>query len=96
MKCIFSVIAEIDLEEIGDYIARDNPERAVSFIMGIREQCSNMTNYPEAAPLRPELGKGIRMLPFGHYLIFYTVNPENIRVERILHGARNIPDLFDA
>ena len=25
-------LAELDLEEIGDYIARDNPARAVSFI----------------------------------------------------------------
>ena len=36
MRCIFSVLAESDLEEIGDYIARDNPERAVSFIQEIR------------------------------------------------------------
>ena len=96
MKCIFSVIAEIDLEEIGDYIARDNPERAISFIKEIRNQCIKITDYPEAAPLRPELGEGIRLVPFGRYLIFYRVNSDNIRVERILHSARNIHDLFDA
>jgi len=32
MQCILSPLAEFDLEEIGDYIARDNPGRAVSFI----------------------------------------------------------------
>jgi hypothetical protein len=39
--------AEIDLEEIGDYIALDNPERAVSFIekyddlrLAPRESCA--------------------------------------------------------
>lgn len=95
MKCVFSVIAEIDLEEIGDYIARDNPGRAVSFINEIREQCLDITEYPEAAPLRPELGEGIRMVPFGRYLIFYTVHPKTIRVERILHSARNLIDLLD-
>ena len=96
MHCIFSVVAEVDLEEIGDYIARDNPERAVSFIQEIRGHCLKITAYPEAAPLRPELGEGIRMVPFGRYLIFYTVHADNVRVERIIHGARNIPDLFDA
>jgi plasmid stabilization system protein ParE len=28
MQCVFSPLAEFDLEEIGDYIARDNPARA--------------------------------------------------------------------
>lgn len=96
MHCIFSVIAELDLEEIGDYIARDNPERAVSFIQEIRGHCLKITAYPEAAPPRPELCEGIRMVPFGRYLIFYTVHADHVRVERIIHGARNIPDLFDA
>jgi toxin ParE1/3/4 len=96
VQCVFSPLAELDLEEIGDYIARDNSLRAVSFIREIREQCAKMTAMPLGAPLRHELGEGIRMVPFGHYLIFYTVGAENIRVERIIHGARNIPVLFDA
>lgn len=70
MNCVFSPLAERDIEEIGDYIARDAPYRAVSFIREIREQCFNIIAKPEAAPLRPELGEGIRMVPFGRYLIF--------------------------
>ena len=96
MQCVFSPLAEFDLEEIGDYIARDNPTRAVSFIREIREQCIKITAMPQAAPLRPEIGEGIRMAPFGHYLIFYSVGVESIRIERVLHGARNISVLFDA
>jgi toxin ParE1/3/4 len=96
MQCVFSPLAEFDLEELGDYIARNNPRRAVSFIQEIRELCIKITAMPEAAPLRPDLGEGIRMAPFGHYLIFYTVSAESIRIERVLHGARNIPVLFDA
>lgn len=70
--------------------------RAVSFIGEIRERCTKITLTPLAAPLRPELGKDIRMVVFGHYLIFYTVEAKNVRIERILHGARNLPYLFDA
>jgi len=95
VRCIFSAVAEHDLEEIGDYIARDNPARAVSFIKEIRGHCQKINTYPEAAPLRPELGEGIRMVPFRRYLIFYTIHADNVRVERIIHAARNIPDLFD-
>ena len=48
MQCVFSPLAEFDLEEIGDYIARDNPPRAVSFIREIRELCVKITAMPEA------------------------------------------------
>ena len=36
------------------------------------------------------------MVPFGRYLICYTVHADNVRIERILHGVRNIVDLFEA
>jgi plasmid stabilization system protein ParE len=35
MKLVFSSSAEGDLEEIGSYIAKDDPERAVTFIKGL-------------------------------------------------------------
>ena len=95
MQCIFSPLAELDLEEIGDYIARDNPERAIFFIQEIRRHCLKITTCPEGARLRPELGEGVRMVPCGRYLIFYTIHAGRIRIERILHSARNIPYLFD-
>lgn len=55
-----------------------------------------LTLHPEAAPLRPELSQGIRMAPFGRYLVFYTTQVHHIRIERILHGSRRMQDLFDA
>lgn len=96
MQCVSSPLAEQDLEEIGDYIARDNPSRAVSFIREIRGQCSKIAHNPGAAPLRTEPGAEIRMISFGHYLMFHTFDSDLIGIERILHGARNIPALFDA
>ncbi|WP_319526681.1 type II toxin-antitoxin system RelE/ParE family toxin [uncultured Desulfosarcina sp.] len=96
MHCFFSPLAEFDLEEIGDYIASDNPRRAVSFVQELRDLCLKMMTSPEAFPLRRDLGENIRMCPFHSYLIFYTVNAEELRIERILHGARDIPRFFDA
>lgn len=96
MRCTLSPLAEEDLESIGDYIARDNPSRAVSFVREIRERCTEIASMPLAASLRPELGDNVRMIVFGQYLIFYTVTAEEIRVERILHSARDIRCLFDA
>jgi toxin ParE1/3/4 len=96
MQCLFSPLAEADLEEIGDYIARDNPTRTITFIQEIRELCHNITAVPEGYPLRSELGENIRMAPFRRYLIFYTAGIESVRIERILHGARDISNLLDA
>ncbi len=88
MRCIFSSFAELDLEEIADYIARDNPRRALSYIGEIRERCQNIALFPEAAVLRDEFGEGIRVVPFGRYLIFYKVQLGAVRIERILSGSR--------
>jgi toxin ParE1/3/4 len=94
MRCVFSPLAEADLEEIADYIARDNPRRALSFIGEIRERCRKIVDFPEAAQLHPEYGEGVRVIPFGQYLIFYTVQPGEVRIERILSGWRNLPEAF--
>jgi toxin ParE1/3/4 len=42
----FTPQAEIDLEEIGDYIALDNPRRAVSFIREMRQNCEKIAEGP--------------------------------------------------
>jgi len=95
MRCVFSTLADFDLEEIADYIARDNPRRALSFVAEIRDRYQKIVDFPEAVPLRPQFGQGIRIVPFGRYLIFYIVQPGEIRIERVLPGSRNLPDFFD-
>ena len=96
MRCGFSPYAERDLEEIGDYIARDNPRRAISFIAELRERCLSIVQTPYGFPAREELGSGIRMATFGRYLIFYRVDEsmDKVRIERILHAARDIDEDF--
>ncbi len=65
MNSIFSGHAEQDLEENADYIAQDNPSRALSFIDEIRTRCNNIVSFPEAAVLREDFGKGIRVKTFN-------------------------------
>ena len=40
MRVAISPLAERDLERIGDYIAEDNPARAVGFVAELRDQCA--------------------------------------------------------
>ena len=90
MRVGFSPRAESDLEEIGDYIARDNPGRALTFLDELRATCLGITKNPEAHPTQPDLDPTIRRAVHRRYLIFYSVHPGEIRIERILHGARDI------
>lgn len=55
-RCKFRLAAEEDLESIADYIAEDNPSRAVTFIQEIREKCRTLAEMPKSAPARSELG----------------------------------------
>jgi plasmid stabilization system protein ParE len=48
-----SAEAEYDLEMIGDYIERDNPERALSFLYELRSKCLGLADMPERFPLVP-------------------------------------------
>ncbi|MGD7268361.1 type II toxin-antitoxin system RelE/ParE family toxin, partial [Ralstonia pseudosolanacearum] len=42
MRLAITPLAEQDLESIADYIAQDNPARAVTFVRDLREQCQRL------------------------------------------------------
>ena len=95
MRVIISAAAEADLEEIGDFIAASNPVRAVSFIAELRGHCQKIATAPAGYSSRSELVEGLRLCVHEKYLIFFRVLEKEIRVERILHGARDIERLFE-
>jgi toxin ParE1/3/4 len=89
-RLVFSPRAEADLEGIGDYIARDNPARAISFLDELRAHCDRIAATPGSYPAREDLAAGLRMAVHGRYLILFRTNPNSVRIERILHGARRL------
>ncbi|SQS28124.1 Plasmid stabilisation system protein [Escherichia coli] len=50
MKVLLTTEAEGDLERIGDYIALDNPRRALSFVLELRDACMSLANLHLAFP----------------------------------------------
>jgi toxin ParE1/3/4 len=89
-RLIFSPRAAADLEAIGDYIAHDNPARAISFLEELRAHCDRVATAPASYPAREDLAVGLRMAVHGRYLILFRANPDEVRIERILHGARRL------
>lgn len=94
MKLTVSPLAEQDIEAIGDYIAQDNPVRALSFTEDLYRQCCVIGDNPWLYRERPELGQSIRSCAYGRYLILYGTTDTEVRIERVLHGARDIDNLF--
>lgn len=90
----FSSRAERDLEDIADYIARDNPPRALSFVRELRELCDKLGISPHAPRRFPQLGADAHILPHGNYVILYRDLPREVSITRILHGARDIMALI--
>ncbi|NLS20013.1 type II toxin-antitoxin system RelE/ParE family toxin [Rhizobium sp. P40RR-XXII] len=84
----FSYEAENDLEQIADYISRDNPQRALSFIRELRSKCEDLVDNPNGYSLVPRYEHhGIRRRVHGNYLIFYRVESMKVVIVHFLHGT---------
>jgi len=95
MSVQFSLEASRDLEEVKDYISQDNPDAAVRFVLLIREKCALLAQQPGIGRDRSDILSGLRGFPVGNYVVFYQPTNDGIAVVRVLHGARDIPELFD-
>lgn len=95
MQLFITPLAAQDLEEIGDYIAQDNPVRAGSFVVELRAHCQKICLNPAGYRRRPELSDELRSCAHGNYVIFFESTQEQVTIIRILHGARDIPQAFD-
>ncbi len=80
-----------DLDDIFNYIMRDNPSAAVSLLEKFDHSISQLAINPEIGviPKDDRLKKlGYRMLIIGKYLVFYVVKANTVQIRRIIHGAR--------
>jgi plasmid stabilization system protein ParE len=90
MRCEISPLAEQDLREIGDYIATGNPLRAVSFIEELLDHSQRIALIPAGYTARDDIAPGLRSCPHKNYIIFYTTTGTVVRIERIIHGSRDV------
>ncbi|MFA6442687.1 MAG: type II toxin-antitoxin system RelE/ParE family toxin, partial [Sterolibacterium sp.] len=67
MRLELSGYIEGDLDGFADYIAQDNPRRAVTFIQDIRVKFHDIQHHPLIYQLRPDIGEEARMATIGSY-----------------------------
>jgi len=82
--------ARVDLLDIANSIARDNPERAATYIAELIDHTAHVAAQPGLYRLRPEWGDAVRSARFGNYLILFELREERVAILRYLHGRRDI------
>lgn len=91
-----SSAAKDDLYEIWKYIANDNIAEADRLVDNIKRRYARLETFPNMGHSRDELSAGLRSINFGSYVIFYTAENGTIEIARIIHGARDMDELFDS
>jgi len=94
MRVIFAPSARADLLAIGDFIRRDNPARAETFVEELQLACMQLAENPKAYPLRPDLGANFRARFYRDYAIVYRIDLRQISIIGISHGARDLRSLI--
>lgn len=95
--------ARIDpLEQFVYFSEEENIELAERYFTAVDETCALLVKQPRIGGTYdsdiPELA-GMRRMPvkeFGNYLIFYLPHSGGIDIIRVIHGARDIENLFRA
>jgi plasmid stabilization system protein ParE len=103
LPVFFSALAEEDLDQIEDHIAAHDPAAASRVRVAIVQQSIQLGKMPQKGmPLKDPASKqeiGIRLWPvsrYRNYLILYRIEPELLRVLRILQAAQDWTRFFGA
>lgn len=83
-----------DLEEITAYIAQDSPKHALRTIRRLRTAFAEIAKQPKLYRLRPELAADAQIAPIGRYLILFRIRKGVVRIERVVHGGRNLEPIL--
>jgi toxin ParE1/3/4 len=88
-------LADSEVDEHADYIARGSLAAALRFLDAVQEAYDRIGDHPAIGSGRyAYLLEGLRMwaVPgFGNYPVFYLERPDHVDVLRVLHAARDIP-----
>lgn len=89
---VLSVDADLDLDEIWEYIAADNIDAADRWIGRLFDAFEALASTPGMGHKRKDLGDHpVLFWPVGSYLIIYRAELRPIEIVAITQGSRDIP-----
>ena len=84
-------IAESDIQENFDNIAKDKPSAANKWIEEIEHQISSLEKFPLRCPVigeAKELGREYRHIVYGDYRTIFRIENQKVIILRVIHEAR--------
>lgn len=89
-KIIYTKRAKVELENLYNYIYFNlaNPIAAKRLKSNIIKPISNLEYFPYMG--KKILNSKFRYLIFKNYLIFYSVNNQNVEIQRIIHKNQKV------
>jgi toxin ParE1/3/4 len=89
-RLLYSEFATDDLKGILEYIARDKPVAARTFVDEIIETCHLIAENPEIGMRREDLAPALRLFTHRGYGIYYRNLVSEVLIERVLHPSLDI------
>ena len=90
MKIIWTPLGRKDRGDVYDFIEAENPSAAMTMDANIEKHLSRLALHPKLG--RPgRIASTRELVVHPHYMIIYDIRPDQIRVLRLLHTARQWP-----
>lgn len=89
-----------DIEECFVYIAQENLDIGIIFLLAVEDTLEQLTAFPHVGRMLEFRNNRVGNVRLWHvkgyekYGIFYTVEKNIIEVIRVLHGSRHIKSLL--
>ena len=90
----FTDAAVKDLENICDYIARQNSQTANQLFDTIRKKCKLVASFPNMGKSYSRLAANLRGFIVEDYVVFYYPREDGIDIIRVISGYRDFETLF--
>ncbi|MCB0340624.1 MAG: type II toxin-antitoxin system RelE/ParE family toxin [Pseudobdellovibrionaceae bacterium] len=87
MEIVWSPQALKDIESIGDFIAEDNPPRAITFVDELIDSVERLTRFPESGSIVEE-NPIFRQIVYDGYRLIYQLRTKRILIIAVLGPGR--------
>ena len=92
---LWSPQARTDLFAIWSYYRNEAGELVADRVVrAINEKCKVLQEFPLMGRARDELRTGLRSIPVSPHVVFYRVRGDAAEVVRVLHGRRDLDEIF--
>ncbi len=87
MKLFWTKEALLRLQEIEEYISREDPDAAAEFVDKLISVGEKITDYPQKGRIVPELSlENIREVIYKNYRIVYLVKKNTVYILTVFEG----------